>query len=311
MQVVIGAGPLGRSIAHDLAARGERVRLVSRSGGSAGDPLIEWVRADATKPPDLALAVRGSTVVYQCAQPQYQDWERSFPQLQRGVVEAAARAGADLVIADNLYMYGDPDGAPISESSIQQPATVKGGVRKSMADEALAAHHSGMLRVAISRASTYFGPGHDQSSKAIFSEALRGKPMRFLGRMDMPHSLSYVPDAAHAMVALGTGDSGWGAAWISPVQPAITQGEFAERVWAASGNAGPMRVTQVSRLMLGVLGLVVPMIREVPEMLYQHEKPFVVDSSHFEGEFGLRATPMADAIASTLEWYSNTAGVRA
>jgi len=46
-------------------------------------------------------------------------------------------------------MYGDPDGAVISEASPERPHTKKGKVRKAMADAALAAHADGRLEVAL------------------------------------------------------------------------------------------------------------------------------------------------------------------
>jgi nucleoside-diphosphate-sugar epimerase len=311
IHVVVGAGGLGREVADELARNGRRVRLVSRSGTPGNDPAIERVRADASSPVALDAALAGAAVVYQCAQPEYTQWGTEFAHLQTGILDATARAGADLVIADNLYMYGDPDGAVISESSPEQPATTKGRVRKQMADDALAAHRDGRLRVAISRASTYFGPGHDQSSKGVFGNALRGKPMQFIGSVDSLHSYSFVPDAARAMVLLGSGGTGWGSAWISPVQPAIVRRAFAERVWAAAGQSGKPRISVLGRGMLRAVGLFVPVVRELPEMLYEYEKPFVVDSSRFEREFGVAPTPSAEAIAVTLEAYSRTAVVRA
>ncbi|MFM9877956.1 MAG: NAD-dependent epimerase/dehydratase family protein [Rhodoglobus sp.] len=305
LHVVVGAGGLGLSVAADLIPRGERVRVVSRSG-SHGVSGAETVGADATNPADLDVALAGASVVYQCAQPEYTRWAEEFPQLQQGILDATVRAGADLVIADNLYMYGDPDGAVITESSAENPVTKKGRVRKAMADAALDAHRAGRLRVAISRPADYFGPGHDQSSEAIFGAAAAGKRMQFFGRMDVAHSLSYVPDAAAAMATLGTSDAGWGSVWIAPVQPPITQQELSERAWKAAGNTGSPKVTVIGRASLRVIGLVVPVVREFAEMAYLFDKPFVVDSSRFESTFGVSATPNDAAIAATIEHYRGT-----
>ena len=38
-------------------------------------------------------------------------------------------------------------------------------------------------------------------------------------------------------------------------------------------------------------------------MMYEFEKPFVVDSSKFERTFGVVATPIADALKTTVAWY--------
>jgi len=39
------------------------------------------------------------------------------------------------------------------------------------------------------------------------------------------------------------------------------------------------------------------------EMLYEYERPFVVDSSRFEQAFGLKATPIEEALRRTVAWY--------
>jgi len=52
-----------------------------------------------------------------------------------------------------------------------------------------------------------------------------------------------------------------------------------------------------------VLGLVNPMMRELAEMSYQFDEPFVLDSSRYESVFGAAGTPLADAVAATVAWY--------
>ena len=44
-------------------------------------------------------------------------------------------------------------------------------------------------------------------------------------------------------------------------------------------------------------------VRELKEMLYEFEEPFVVDSTRFESTFGVHATPLDEAIPVTVEWF--------
>ena len=46
-----------------------------------------------------------------------------------------------------------------------------------------------------------------------------------------------------------------------------------------------------------------PVVGEMIEMLYEFEEPFVVDHSRFETAFGNHATPLAEAIDTTVAWY--------
>ena len=51
------------------------------------------------------------------------------------------------------------------------------------------------------------------------------------------------------------------------------------------------------------MGLFNPPLRETIEMLYEFEEPFVVDHSAFEQAFGMRATPLRQAIGKTVRWH--------
>ncbi len=304
--VVIGAGALGTAVATDLVRRGHHTRVLNRAGSSqlAG---AEALAVDAGDPVALGRALRGAAVVYQCAQPAYHRWSTDFPALQKGIIDAAADASAAIVIGDNLYPYGDPQGRVITERSPEATATRKGAVRRQMAEQALAAHEAGHLQVAISRPAHYFGPGYDQVGSMVFTPALDGKTMRFLGRKDQLHSFSYIPDVGAAMAELGVTGAGWGRVWIPPVQPALTQGELAQRIWTAAGRTGTPRMQLVGRRLATVLGIFSPTLRELPEMMYEFDKPYVVDSSAFEGAFAARPTPLGTAIETTLNWYRREA----
>jgi nucleoside-diphosphate-sugar epimerase len=59
----------------------------------------------------------------------------------------------------------------------------------------------------------------------------------------------------------------------------------------------------MGKTMMRIGGLFIPGARETVEMMYEFEKPFVVDSSQFERTFGVKATPIAEAIKATVAWY--------
>ncbi|MCX7782757.1 MAG: NAD-dependent epimerase/dehydratase family protein [Meiothermus sp.] len=309
LHVIFGTGPLGSSVAEELIQRGRAVRMINRSG-QARVAGAETVAGNAYSLEFTRRVTEGAAVVYQCTQPAYHRWAEEFPALQASILEGAAANKARLVIADNLYMYGDPHDQAIHEDSPENPHTKKGRVRKAMADAALAAHQAGKLQVALSRPSHYFGPGYEVTGDMVFKKALRGQAMQFLGRLDQPHSFSYVPDAGRAMAVLGTSEQGWGQVWIPPVQPALTQLELAQKIWHEAGQTGQPKTLALGRLMTQLAGLFVPTIREAVEMLYEFEKPYVVDASRFERTFGVKATPMDEAIRQTLEHYRQPVPVK-
>jgi nucleoside-diphosphate-sugar epimerase len=311
--LIFGTGPLGTSVAQELLRRDVPVVMVNRSGTGRLQG-VEYIAGDASYPAFAREVIRGAAVVYHCAQPEYHRWAEEFPQLQSSILEGAAANNARLVIGDNLYMYGDPLGSVLTEDSPQHPTTRKGVVRKSLADSAMAAHNTGRLEVAVSRPSDYFGPGYDVMGDTVFRRALDGKPIQLLGNAHQMHSFSYVPDAGRAMAILGTSERSWGQVWIPPVQRPLTQSQFANLVWAEAGRGLPAKTQVSGRTMTRVLGIFIRPMREMVEMLYEFEKPYIVDSTKFERAFGVTATPLADAIAATVDWYRTdrkAAGARA
>ena len=84
-------------------------------------------------------------------------------------------------------------------------------------------------------------------------------------------------------------------------QPRLTQREFVGLIAEAPGR--PVPVNGLGRTMLAIGGLFIPGAREMVEMMYEFEQPFVVDSSQFERAFGVAATPVREALQRTIAWY--------
>lgn len=304
--VVLGAnGGTGRAVVEELLGRGREVRAVTRRGdGPAG---AEQIAADVTDVDLLGRALEGADTVYHCAQPAYERWVDDFPAMNRAVAEAAARAGTKLVFADNLYMY-DPSHGPIRETTPEAPPTARGALRRDLADGLLAMHREGRLRVAIGRSSDYYGPHGTGTSLGdrLFETVLEGKKARWMGSLDQPHTCSYLPDIARALVTLGEHEGSDGRAWVLPAAPAITGRRFVELASAAAGVRP--RPTAISAGMLKMAGTFSPMIRAYAEMLGEWTAPFTVDAAEFESAFGpFPVTPHEDAIPATVAWFRERA----
>jgi nucleoside-diphosphate-sugar epimerase len=309
LHVVVGAtGGAGGALVRELAGRGHRVRAVSRKPAADLPEGVEQVAADAADPAQTCTACAGATVVYHCVQPPYQRWAAQFPTLTQSIADAATAAGARLVYADNLYAYGPVDG-PITEDLPAQATTSKGRIRALMAERLLAAHRSGTLQVAIARSSDYYGPGGANSvvGDILFGAAVNGNRARWLGRMDLPHSLNYLPDVARALIILGARPEALGEVWHLPAAEPVTGRGFVELIAAVLGR--PVKVTATSRLALRIAGVFDPRARESAEMLYQWERPFVLDASKFQRAVGpLEPTPHPQAVATTVAWFRERAG---
>lgn len=302
LHVVFGAGPLGQATAAALLRRGHRVRVVNRSGQGTVPAGSELVTGDAYNAAQVRTLCTGATAVYQCAQPAYDQWTTKFMPLQTAIIEGVAPTGAKLIAGENLYMYGQVDG-PIHADLPYAAHTRKGRVRAQMAEQLQAAHHSGKLRTASARGSDFFGPGVRGSTlgERVFEAALAGKAAQAIGRLDVPHSYTFIDDFGEALAILGERDAGLGRAWHVPTAPPLTQGELIERIYRELGRKPQIRT--MGRLMMRIGGLFIPEARETVEMLYEFEAPFVVDSSRFEQTFGMQPTPIDTALERTIAWY--------
>lgn len=295
--VVLGAGPVGRAVVAALVARGIEPVVVTRSGAAV--PGAVTLAADVTDPDQASTALAGADVVFQCAQPAYHRWPQEFPALQAGIVDAAAAAGALFVVAENLYGYGPHDG-PLTEDLPLAATTRKGRVRAAMWEALDAAHRAGRLRVVAGRASDFFGPGVQGSAVGdrFFGPLVEGKAAEAAGDPDRLHSYTYVPDFGEALVRLSETPAAWGRAWHVPNAPTVTTRALAEQAAALAGAEG--RVRTFTRWQVRLVGLFVPAVREMVEMLYEFEQDFVVDHSAYAALCGDHATPLAESLAATV-----------
>jgi nucleoside-diphosphate-sugar epimerase len=279
------------------------VRAVTRSGATDVPEGVDQVAADIATPDGARRACAGAAVVYHCAQPPYTQWAELFPPLTRAVIEGTAEAGAKLVFADNLYVYGPPDG-PMTEETPERAQGEKGRIRIEMAADILRAHRDGRLRCTIGRSSDYYGPRGTGTTVGdnLMKPALRGRRARWLGSLDQPHTLNYLEDMGRVLVTLGERAEADGQVWHVPAAEPLTGRQFLTLVYEAAGLEPKVGVA--SRPMIRVVGVFNPLVRELNETLYQFERPFVSDASKFQSAFGpFEPTPHRDAVRRTVEWF--------
>ncbi|MDR6508125.1 NAD-dependent epimerase/dehydratase family protein [Arthrobacter oryzae] len=306
LHVIFGTGAIGLATLDALQRRRRTVRLVNRSGQAPVPDGIEVAAGDASDPVFASEAARGAAVVYQTLNPPYSQWSAQFPALQSGVLAAAESSGARLVSMENVYMYGRPDGRPLTEDRANNAHTKKGQLRARMSQELLTAHRAGRVQVAIGRASDYFGPrGGAQSNLGdrAFPAALTGKTANVLGDPDQPHTYTYIPDIGEGLAVLGEHPDAPGEIWHLPNDPDTrTTRELVDVIYKLAGQPSA-RLRTLPPLLLRGLSLFNPTIRELLEMQYQFEEPFIVDSSKIADRLGLTATPIDEALAETLLSY--------
>jgi nucleoside-diphosphate-sugar epimerase len=300
--VIFGTGPVGMAVMRALVVQHKPVVMVNRSGRAQVPGGVQVLKGDATDPASTRPLCAGATVVYNCTNAPYTEWPTRFPPLQAGILEGAAAAGAKLVSAENVYMYGPTD-VPLTEDLPYRARTRKGLVRAQMAQTLLEAHRSGKVRVAIGRASDFFGPVvlDSMAGERMFAAALAGKRVQLLGSLDVPHTFTYIDDFGQALATLGERDETLGQAWHIPNAPAVTTRAFLQMVFEEAGR--PFNVAVAPGILIRAMGLLDPMMRELAEMLYEFEQPFIIDHSKYAQAFGDHSTPLREAIHQTVAWF--------
>jgi hypothetical protein len=183
------------------------------------------------------------------------------------------------------------------------PCSHKGEIRARAAERLFKAHTRGDVVATSGRASDFYGPGGTQTALGDFfwRRVLSGKAVYSPFRLDAIHTYHYIPDVAAGLATLGCADNdAYGGPWMLPCAPAGTLRELAARVAAKLGR--DITVAQIPRWMLKMIAVFMPLMRQLDEMLYQWDEPFVVDDRRFRERFRQRPTDVEEAAAATVVW---------
>ena len=124
---------------------------------------------------------------------------------------------------------------PMRENTSLNPTGHKGAVRAEMATSLTEAHAAGRLRAALVRASDFYGPHVRDSAfgDRVVTRVIAGKKVSMLGSLDVPHSVSYMPDVAATIAAVITTPAAAGRTWLVPNSAAVTQRQVVEALACA------------------------------------------------------------------------------
>jgi nucleoside-diphosphate-sugar epimerase len=304
LHVLFGAGQVGQPLARLLLEAGKRVRIAKRSPGGA-PPGAEVIPGDAADPAFCAQAAKGAATVYHCMNPPYdaKAWADLVPRYMDNLIAAAERTGARLVVLDNVYMLGRPGGRSLDEETPPNPCSRKGEIRARAAERLFEAHRRGDVLATTGRASDYYGPGGTLTHLAdrFWRPALAGKTAWVLVNPEAIHTYHYIPDVATGLSTLGWAeDDVYGRPWMLPCAPAGSMRELVARFSSKLGRE--IRLAGVPRWVLKAIGLFVPLVREVNEMQYQWDEPFVVSDRRFRERFRREPADVEEAAAATVAW---------
>jgi len=305
IHTIFGAGQVGRLLADELLARGIEVRIVRRGEPGPAKAGLTWLRGDVTDAEFARGAVEGAEVVYNCTNPAaYHRWDELLPPLYTAIADAAQHAGARLVTLDNVYMYGDQKGAPMTEVTEMGAETKKGALRARLYAELRARADRGDFHLTTGRAADFFGPEAVFGavfSKRTYERLATSSAVEVLGDPDAVHSYSFIPDVARGLAILGTQPTEKGGVFHLPVSWQGTTAELLDLI-AKELDQPRAKLRRLPSWFLKAAGTFVPLLAAVAEMTYQWESPFVLDDEKFRSTFGESATPVDEAVHATAVW---------
>lgn len=298
---------MGWTVAEQLAQQGNQVRILTRSGTGPDHPLIERRAVDVSDASLLAESFAGASAVFHCIHGSayaVKTWQAELPRAERAVMDAAADARAVVVFPESLYSYSAPD-ATMTENSPREASGGKRGVRTAL----LRARMDHRCDTASVVAGDFFGPRviTSHAGERLVPAVLKGKTVQVVGSADQPHSFTYVPDLAAAMIKAAQDPELWNSVLHAPTGPAVTMRQLASAFTSAAGLPAP-KLGVIPGWLLRILGLASRDMRELAEMLYQFQRPFVMDSTLSEKRLGLGPTPLDEAAAATVAWWQAQEG---
>jgi nucleoside-diphosphate-sugar epimerase len=303
LYTILGAGGIiANDLAKELVNNNKRVRLVSRAPKSV-EGITDLVAADVTNAEQTKNAVQGSHIVFLTAGLKYDHklWGEAWPKIMTNVINACKAAGARLIFFDNVYSYGLVDG-PMKEDTPYRPSSKKGAIRAAIATQLMTEVKAGKLTATIARAADFYGPGADKTgflNLLIIDKFKKNSTAMWLGRDDQTHSYTFTPDAAKGLYLLSQDETSWNQIWHLPTAHPAPDGKGYITMIANQMGVKP-KYMKLGNFMLLLSGLFDGTIKEIREMLYQNNHPYILDSSKFEKHFNIKPTSYEEGIRLTL-----------
>jgi nucleoside-diphosphate-sugar epimerase len=300
------AGAVGLSIAAAFRAEGTPYRVTGRSDehlrrAFGADPLAEIKAWNLDDSLSVRQALAGIDTAVYLIGVNYWQFEL-HPVLMRKVVERAQLAGVKrMLLIGTVYPYGRPQSNPVTEDHPRHPHTFKGKMRKEQEDILFAAHAAGKMQGCELRLPDFYGPNVEKSFLwNAFVAAKNGGRAQLVGPIDTPHQFVFVPDVGPLVLKLLKAQGAWGRTWNFAGSGTATQREIVKKIFAAAGK--PVKMVVAGKMMIRVMGLFSPLMREMVEMHYLQTEPVLMDDSRLVKLLGgVQRTTYDEGIRMTLE----------
>ena len=303
MQTILGAGgAIGIPLAKELKKFTDNIRLVSRNPKKINE-TDELFPIDLNDLTQVEKAIEGSEIVFVVVGFEYniKVWQKTWPTFMDAVINACKKHNAKLVFFDNIYMYDKAGLAQMTEESPINPPSKKGKVREQIHNMIMSEVKNNTLTALIARAADFYGPNNRNSVLSMVADNLmKGKKAQVMGNINKIHTYTFTPDAGKATALLGNTPDAYNQVWHVPTtKEKLTNLQWVQLIAKELGVEA--KIQHVPVWLIKILGWFMPIMRELPEMLYQCEEDYIFDSSKFEKQFDMTATKPEEGVRLLLE----------
>ncbi len=300
MQTILGSGGIiATEIAKSLIQYTKDIRLVSRNPKKV-NPSDIILPLDLTSAEGIDTAIKGSEVVYVTIgfEYSYKEWQAKWPPFMKNVIIACKKYNSKLVFFDNVYMYDKDHLNGMNEETPINPPSKKGKVRAQLVKMIMDEVEAENLTALIARCADFYGPNIERNGmvrELIFKNFVNNKKANWLGSDKHKHSVTYTPDAGKATAMLGNTPDAFNQVWHLPTATnPLTGKEWIETIAKELDVKPTYQIA--NKFIVSLMGLFMPIMKEVKEMLYQYDRDYVFDSSKFEKRFNFTPTPYVQGI---------------
>jgi nucleoside-diphosphate-sugar epimerase len=306
--LILGStGSIGYAFAENLISKNISITILVRDVQKAsnlfqGNLLVEIIQSDVQDLSLLKSISADKKYIFHGINYPYDKWFGNMDAATHKVIEAASQNKAMIIFPGNVYNYGNMP--LIQEDSLQNPCTRKGALRVQLEEMLKQAAESEKCKVLNIRLPDFWGPNVlNEGVKPVFMNALHKKALPYIFRTDIPHQMVFTKDAAEIMVRLmerGIDKPYEIYNYGGYVHPTIKG--FLNQI-SRLANA-PEKITVYPKWLFSVMGLFMPVMKEVKEMLYLYENSVILDDNKVRKMFpDFRETNLEEAIKETLNWF--------
>ncbi len=297
--VVLGAtGPTGIRLTSRLRGRVPAIRVVSRSSRNLektfpeGD--LERIAVDVLDEGGAGRAIEGCDLVFDCIGLPSELMDR-HPKVAENVAAALRTTGARCVQVSSYWAYLPIVRLPLDESHPREGGPPWVRYRRA-AEDALQREGAGIVNLP-----DFYGPNvHTSVLQNALRDAVRGKPMSWIGAADVPREHSFVPDAMKTVVDLAHREEAYGERYLFPGAGPLTGRRLA--AIASEHLRRAVKLRAAAPWLLRLAGLFNAELRSFLPMVPHYVTPLSFDTSKLRALLGaLETTPYERGIPQTLD----------